>query len=81
MVSHSCGKSHTTNEETSRGQTTFARTENGIVKMTEGKKISIPTGESDESITLATQLQPNSQLYLTSCFRIHIFHKPIHLLQ
>ena len=37
VVSYSRGKSHLTNEETSRGQTTFARTENGTVKMTEGK--------------------------------------------
>ena len=37
MVSHSCGKKRMTNEETSRDQTTFARTENGTVKKTEGK--------------------------------------------
>ena len=37
MVSYSRGKSHITNEETRRGQMTFARTENGTVKMTDGK--------------------------------------------
>ena len=36
MVSHSCGKKRMTNEETSRDQTTFARTENGTVKKTVG---------------------------------------------
>ena len=37
VVSHSRGKLHMTNEETSRGQTTFRKT------------FSIPRGESDES--------------------------------
>ena len=34
---HSRGKSHLTNEKTSRSQTTFIRTENGTVKMTDRK--------------------------------------------
>ena len=34
---HSRGKSHMTNEETSRSQTTFTRTESGTVKMTDRK--------------------------------------------
>ena len=37
VVSYSHGKGHMTNEETSRGQTAFAGTENGTFKLTERK--------------------------------------------